>query len=346
MPTNMTNIHLQDMVQPGTQMADFSRAVNSCDSLPSTTPGCPISRSFFARCGIPQTSTLLHLPGLTSKWLASLAREALIAEAELTPKPGLVDRRGSGAHHDLSLAQMRQSATAIEPYFAAMARCSQAQDINCNLRSQLAAIGRDAERAMFQATQGSNSHKGAIWILGLLVAAAIRVPSGSPREIAAAAGTIARIPDHVQPKLITHGDIVRNRYGVGGARMEASNNFPHVINYGLAMLRSRRANKHPEEVCRLDALLSLMAELDDTCVLYRGGVDALHVVQSGAQAVLNAGGSSTTIGRRRMHELDRELIARHVSPGGSADLLAASIFLDALEASQDQSKAEERNGAA
>jgi triphosphoribosyl-dephospho-CoA synthase len=105
------------------------------------------------------------------------------------------------------------------------------------------------------------------------------------------------------------------------------------------MLRDQRAGKYPEEVCRLDALLSLMAELDDTCVLYRGGVEALHVVQSGAQAILNAGGSSTTSGRQQMQTLDRELIARHVSPGGSADLLAASIFLDALEY-------EETNGAA
>ncbi len=286
------------------------------------------------------------LPSIvTSNSLASFAREALIAEAELTPKPGLVDRRGSGAHHDLSLALMRQSATAIEPYFAAMASCSQGQDIDCHLRSHLAAIGRDAERAMYQATQGSNAHKGAIWILGLLVAAAIRVPSKNAREIAATAGAIARLPDRAQPKLITHGDIVRNRYGAGGARMEASNNFPHVINCSLATLRSRRANKHPEEVCRLDALLSLMAELDDTCVLYRGGVEALHVVQSGAQAVLDAGGSSTTSGRQRMYKLDRELIARHVSPGGSADLLAATIFLDAIEHQQrevlkDQSKAE------
>jgi triphosphoribosyl-dephospho-CoA synthase len=286
-----------------------------------------------------------------SKRLASLARESLIAEAELTPKPGLVDRRGSAAHHDLSLGLMGQSAIAIEPYFAAMASCSQGKDIACNLRSQLAAIGRDAERAMYKATQGSNSHKGAIWILGLLVSAAIRVPGENAREIAATAAAIARLPDRAQPKLITHGDVVRNRYGVGGARWEAARNFPHVIQCGLPMLRDRRVEKFPEEVCRLDALLSLMAKLDDTCVLYRGGVEALHVVQSGAQAALNAGGSSSTKGRQRMRELDRELIARHVSPGGSADLLAATIFLDALERQQgeilkDQSKAEERDGAA
>ena len=275
---------------------------------------------------------------MTSKRLASLAREALIAEAELTPKPGLVDRRGSGAHHDLSLALMRQSATAISPYFAAMASCSQGQIIDCNLRSQLAAIGRHAERAMYQATQGSNAHKGAIWILGLLVAGATCAPNEDAREIVAAAGAIARLPDRAQPKLLTHGDIVRNRYGAGGARMEASANFPHVIKCGLPMLRAQRARKYPEEICRLDALLSLMAELDDTCVLYRGGVEALSFVKAGAQAVLNAGGYSNANGRKALRALDRELIARHVSPGGSADLLAATIFLDALE--------EERNGVA
>ena len=150
------------------------------------------------------------------------------------------------------------------------------------------------------------------------------------------AGAIARLPDRAQPRLLTHGDMVRNRYGAGGARMEASTNFPHVIKCGLPMLRDRRARNYPEEICRLDALLSLMAELDDTCVLYRGGVEALSVVKAGAQAVLDAGGYGNANGRQRLRALDRELIARHVSPGGSADLLAATIFLDALEYQQDE----------
>jgi triphosphoribosyl-dephospho-CoA synthase len=283
--------------------------------------------------------------------LSFLAREALIAEAELTPKPALVDRRGSGAHHDLSLALMRQSATAIEPYFAAMASYSQDHDLDCNLRSQLAAIGRGAERAMYQATQGSNAHKGAIWILGLLVSAAVRVPGENVREIVATAGAIARLPDRAQPRLLTHVDMVRHRYGAGGARVEASTNFPHVMKYGLPMLRDRRARNYPEEICRLDALLSLMAELDDTCVLYRSGVEALSVVKAGAHSALDAGGCATATGRQCLRALDQELVTRHVSPGGSADLLAATIFLDALEYQQyevlkDRSHREERNGVA
>jgi triphosphoribosyl-dephospho-CoA synthase len=145
--------------------------------------------------------------------------------------------------------------------------------------------------------------------------------------------------------------MVRNRYGATGARGEASNGFPHVVEFGLPTLRAQRATKCPEEICRLDALLSLMSQLDDTCVLYRGGSEALSLVKSGAQAVLMSGGYDSTTGRKLMRELDRELIAQHISPGGSADLLAATIFLDAIERQQheiskDQSEWEERDGAA
>src|SRR5580704_8589302 len=104
-----------------------------------------------------------------AKHLAGLARQALIAEAELTPKPGLVDRRGSGVHSDLSLSILRSSAFAIEPYFSAMATIPPGTPASQPLREWLAVVGREAERAMFEATGGSNSHKEAIWILGLLL---------------------------------------------------------------------------------------------------------------------------------------------------------------------------------
>lgn len=296
------------------------------------------------RYGVAQTL-------LRSNHLAALATQSLIAEAELTPKPGLVDRRGRGAHDDLSLTLMTKSATALEPYFAAMAACSEVQDVSRNLRAELAEIGRDAERAMYKVTQGSNSHKGAIWILGLLVAAAARGKSQTAQEIAAVAASIARLPDRAQPELVTHGDIVRNRYKAAGARGEAASGFPHVIQFGLPAMRNRRAQKCSEEICRLDALLSVMAELDDTCVLYRGGVEALDAVKSGAKAVLVMGGYGTANGRQQMRKLDRELIRRHLSPGGSADLLAATVFLDAVERRQnevckDRSEREARDGAA
>lgn len=266
--------------------------------------------------------------------LGALATEALIAEAELTPKPGLVDRRGAGAHHDLSLELMLRSAAVLESYFSAMAYVSVRRDIDIALRQELAKIGRDAERSMYKATHGSNTHKGAIWVIGLLAAAAAQKVGKNARAIAADAGAIARLPDRAQPAKITHGDIVRVRYGATGARGEASNGFPHVVKFGLPTLRKHRCLGLSEEDSRLAVLLGIMSRLDDTCILYRGGIGALEAVQSGARSVLEAGGYGTARGRDEMSKLDRELLGRRVSPGGSADLLAATIFLDAVEREQ------------
>jgi triphosphoribosyl-dephospho-CoA synthase len=301
---------------------------------------------------------LLSPPGLdraahlrAARHLASLANQSLIAEAELTPKPGLVDRRGPGAHRDLSLELMRRSAAAIHPYFFQMALLSAGREPSADLRAKLASAGRDAERAMFRATQGSNTHKGAIWILGLLIAAAACKENRGALEIAAVAGAIARFPDQAQPAVVTHGDVVRTRYGAKGARGEAWGNFPHVVDFGLPMLRKQRGTGCSEEVSRLDALLNIMSELDDTCVLYRGGERALAAVKLGARASLLAGGTGSGHGKAGLRKLDDELIARHISPGGSADLLAATVFLDAIERGQseispDQSAWEEKYGAA
>ena len=275
-------------------------------------------------------------------WLASLARQALIAEAELTPKPGLVDRRSSGAHSDLSLTIMLRSAAAIEPYYYEMAAISAGTCPTQELREQLAAVGRDAERAMLQATGGSNSHKGAIWVLGLLLSAAAMQgdENRTATEIAATARAIASFEDRATPRLVSHGDVVSKRYGASGARGEAFQGFPHVVDIGLPTLRLRRSSGATEQMARLDALLSIIGRLDDTCLLYRGGTDALRTAKENALAVERAGGVGTQIGKQQLTELDRQLLNLKVSPGGSADLLAATLFLDAIERKQTEVEAD------
>ncbi len=284
--------------------------------------------------------------------LAGLARQALIAEAELTPKPGLVDRRGTGAHTDLSLAIMRRSALAIEPYVCEMALISIGSHPSQRMREQLAAIGRDAERAMLKATGGSNSHKGAIWILGLLISAAAMHVEDEPKasEIASLAKEIASFEDLAAPRLVSHGDLVAKRYGAAGARGEALGGFPHVVYIGLPVLRAKRAGGATEHVARLDTLLSIMSRLDDTCLLYRGGDGALATTKAGAGAVAKSGGSGTALGRQKLFRLDRQLLELGVSPGGSGDVLAATLFLDAVERGQnevqaDRSGSEDQDGA-
>jgi triphosphoribosyl-dephospho-CoA synthase len=278
--------------------------------------------------------------------LAGLVRQALIAEAELTPKPGLVDRRGAGAHIDLSLAIMRRSALAIEPYLCQMAFVSLRRHPSQPLRERLAVIGRDAECAMLKATSGSNSHKGAIWILGLLVSAAAMQDDDKARAsaITATAKKIASFEDRATPRLVSHGDVVAKRYCVTGARGEALHGFPHVVDVGLPMLHSRRASGATENVARLDTLLSIMSRLDDTCLLYRGGEEALVTAKAGAAAVESAGGSGTAIGSQKLFRLDRRLLELGASPGGSGDLLAATLFLDAVERRQNKVQADRSGG--
>ncbi|MGK9236246.1 triphosphoribosyl-dephospho-CoA synthase [Inquilinus limosus] len=265
--------------------------------------------------------------------LADLAVWALVEEAELTPKPGLVDRRGSGAHRDLDLETLRRSARALRPAFRAMAEAAQSRQPDQALREELAAIGRAGEQRMLAATSGSNAHRGAIWALGLLLAGTVIAGPAGPRRIAATAAAIARWPDRFAPHRPSNGERVRQAHGAAGARGEARAGFPHIVDVALPALRAGRAAGATEEEARLDALMAIMASLDDTCLLHRGGRPALQAAQSGARSVLTAGGTASPAGRAALAALDADLLARWVSPGGSADLLAAALFLDRIDRS-------------
>ena len=265
--------------------------------------------------------------------LADLAVDALIDEADLSPKPALVDRRGNGAHTDLHLGLMHASALSLWPAFKEMAQAaSEFGEVGLPLREAIGRIGREGEQAMLATTNGVNTHRGAIWALGLLVtAAALEPESTAPGAIALRAARLALLDDRYAPHLLSHGAQVAQRYGARGAREEAQLGFPAVIQRALPQLKHSRAAGHGEQNARLDALLAIMSSLADTCVLYRAGETGLQTMQLGAQAVLEAGGSASLAGRRRLHELDHQLIALNASPGGAADLLAACLFIDRIE---------------
>ena len=265
--------------------------------------------------------------------LADMAVDALIDEADLSPKPALVDRRGNGAHTDLHLGLMHASALSLWPAFKEMAQAaSEFGEVGLPLREAIGRIGREGEQAMLATTNGVNTHRGAIWALGLLVtAAALEPESTAPGAIALRAARLALLDDRYAPHLLSHGAQVAQRYGARGAREEAQLGFPAVIQRALPQLKHSRAAGHGEQNARLDALLAIMSSLADTCVLYRAGETGLQTMQLGAQAVLEAGGSASLAGRRRLHRLDEQLIALNASPGGAADLLAACLFLDRIE---------------
>ena len=269
---------------------------------------------------------------LTDDAIAQLAVSALRAEADLTPKPGLVDQRGSGAHSDMNLAMLHASAEALRSSFTECAAAARQLATGPDLRAAIGVIGRAGEQDMLEATDGVNTHRGALWALGLLSAGA--ATEGGVTAAIDVASRLASIPDPAADgqtlSAVSHGARARRRYGVAGALGEAQAGFPHVRLHALPALRAARRSGSDEGSARLAALLALMAHLDDTCVLHRGGPAGLGAVQAGARAVLAAGGCRTPEGRRRFATLDGMCLARRLSPGGSGDLLSATLFLDSL----------------
>jgi triphosphoribosyl-dephospho-CoA synthase len=266
--------------------------------------------------------------------LANHAVAALVDEATLTPKPGLVDLRGPGAHRDLAWPLMCSSAVALRPAFGQMALAGLLiKDDDALLRRRIGALGRAAELDMLAASGGVNTHRGAIWALGLLVTAAARAVTspGDSHAIAERAGRLARIADPDAPAHTGHkGELACLAHGVGGARGQARAGFPHIVGHALPMLARARARGDAEHAARVNALLAIMTTLDDTCVLARGGRPALAAVQDGARRVLDAGGVAAPAGRAALRALEADMRARHVSPGGAADLLAGALLLDRI----------------
>lgn len=267
--------------------------------------------------------------------LAGMAVAALRDELDLTPKPGLVDRATTGAHRDMDHALMTASALALAPGFAAIAQAAAGECEPIRLRAALGVAGREAEAAMMQATDGVNTHRGAIWALGLIVAAAAATPRPEWRA-APLLDWVARMAALEDPALVSmraasHGAQAVARYRVAGARGEAMAGFPQIVEAGLPALKTARAVGANESAARLDALAAIIAVLDDTCVLHRAGAAGLAAAQRAAAAVAVCGGVASASGRAALAELDAVFLAHNASPGGAADLLAATLLVDRLE---------------
>lgn len=261
--------------------------------------------------------------------LAAIARDCLIDEARLSPKPGLVDSRGNGAHRDLTLALMERSADCLQPTFQQLACQCWQRPVDIALRETVGRLGREGEQQMMVATGGVNTHRGAIWALGLLVsAAAMNGGRADADQLTRTAATLASLPDRAAPKLFSKGLRASHRYRVPGAREEAQQAFPHIMKRALPQLLRSRAAGASESEARIDALMAIMTSLNDTCVLSRAGLVGQKTMQAGARAVLQAGGSMTVQGQHALALLDADMLALNASPRGAADLLAATLFID------------------
>lgn len=270
-------------------------------------------------------------PSFRSEDIGDFATLCLKLEVETYPKPGLVSHIDNGAHRDMDAALLIRSAESLSPFFADLAAAGAAGAAMDRLR----AIGIAAERDMLAATGGVNTHRGAIFGMGLLAAAAgfrqvygIRRPLGV--IIAERWGqTILSGPG----SLHSHGAHAARRYGAGGARTEAAQGLPSVYEIGLPALRAGGALARDDEAARVHACMALIASVEDTNLLHRGGLDGLAFARAQASAFLTEGGVAQTDWRARAAAIHWAFTARNLSPGGCADLLAMTLFVDRLEAS-------------
>ncbi|MCH7320321.1 triphosphoribosyl-dephospho-CoA synthase [Solibacillus sp. MA9] len=258
---------------------------------------------------------------LICKRIADEAVAALIEEVQLTPKPGLVDTENNGAHNDLSISKMQNSAHSLHNTFYQMAMLSFNRQPTVEIREQFGAIGRNGEKEMFAVTENSNTHKGAIWSIGLLCSAiARRQGEVLFPQVFTDAAELANLPDQYIPKSKTNGSKVKENYGIPGAREEAQQAFPHIQKYSLPTFLQAAQIMSLREA-KLSALLVLIVNLNDTCLLHRGGLDGLMFAKREAKKLL----SNFSISN--LKKLDDMYIKRWLSPGGSADLLAATLFV-------------------
>lgn len=266
---------------------------------------CSRSRAHGLEAITARTRAILE--AFAAETLGEMAENALLAEVHFTPKPGLVDEANNGAHRDMDVPLFERSAHALRPCFEEFVRLG----LQGASPAALQQAGVRAEQAMFAATGGVNTHKGAIYSGALLLHAAGRLLSGEEEGdlCELAAQTAAAIPAPTG----THGAAVRAQ--CGGIRTEAVSGYPTA----QAVLRQLRQSGP------LDALLLSMSRLDDSTLWHRGGAEGAQLVRSRAADILAAPASEREARTRR---LDAELIERNLSPGGSADLLAMAFFLE------------------
>lgn len=293
---------------------------------------CASTRAHSLEALTDRTGFLLYMTARQyfCEYIAVQAYQALIREVNVTPKPGLVDRNNSGAHKDMDIRHFFASATALRPYFCACAEEGfLTRDLpDAEVLPRLRPKGLEAEQTMYKATFGANTHKGAIFSLGLLCAAAGRIPPDkwTERSLLAQCGEFCRgITKELsveEPK--TAGELQFSQYGLTGVRGQAEAGFPAVLQVGLPVLREALGKGLSENDALAVTLLHLIAATDDTNLIRRGGRDAQLALKTQLSRMLE---DTPFPSMDAISQLDQQFIQKNLSPGGSADLLALTCFI-------------------
>lgn len=275
-------------------------------------------------------------PSVVARRSGLVAVRALYTEIALEPKPGLVSFRDCGSHHDMDATTFLRSLFALRHYFPSMVLAgAQGQPF-----SVLEALGKNAEARMLAATRGINTHRGAVFGLGLLCASAGQLHAQglpfSAQHLRAvllstwgdALASRARAAKLTPPK--SNGQRAAQRYGMRSAGDEAAQAFPTLFDVTLPALYAALDAGASARAARVQALFATMAVLDDTNNVHRGGLAGLRFVQASARRFIGAGGVHQPDWLKQARAMHAAFVQRLLSPGGSADVLASACWVAEL----------------
>lgn len=271
--------------------------------------------------------------------IAHLATQALQAELDTTPKPGLVDKDNNGAHRDMDYALMQRSINTLHPYFVKLAQlgCADALPTHTSIRD----IGIEAEKAMLSATNGVNTHKGALFSMGLAVVAAaheerkiaaneeqiLKERNGGEDVLVSLQTTIKALAASFPDTSGTHGSkaklLSKGTTAIKGALDNAREGYEMLFAEWLPFYIERR--KEHDAYTLHKTLLRIMCDLDDTNVIYRTNLATAEEVKQEARALLDS------FSKAALKDMDRRYTARNISPGGAADMLSLTIFIGSIQ---------------
>lgn len=271
--------------------------------------------------------------------IAHLATQALQAELDTTPKPGLVDKDNNGAHRDMDYALMQRSIDTLHPYFVQLALlgCTDALPTHTSIRD----IGIEAEKAMLSATNGVNTHKGALFSMGLAVVAAaheerkiaaneeqiLKERNGGEDVLVSLQTTIKALAASFPDTNGTHGSkaklLSKGTTAIKGALDNAREGYEMLFAEWLPFYIERRKERDAYTLHK--TLLRIMCDLDDTNVIYRTDLATAEEVKQEARALLDS------FSKAALKDMDRRYTARNISPGGAADMLSLTIFIGSIQ---------------
>lgn len=273
--------------------------------------------------------------------IGHLASMALQAELDTTPKPGLVDRNDNGAHRDMDHALMQRSIQALHPYFVRLAQLGFTDKQPCH--DEIVNIGIEAEREMFKATGGVNTHKGALFSIGLAAVALggeafcrITQTEGcgtmayndvNSKQIKSLSNSIASLARLFPDTSGTHGSKAKANNILKGALDNAREGYTQLFKAWLPFYIDRIAEG--DNYALHKTLLRIMCDLDDTNIVYRTSMETMQEVKTEARQMLEASRNIVNF-EAALQAMNTDYIHRNISPGGSADMLSLVVFLSCV----------------